>query len=148
MTAIGKPDRFYDKGGRKPQFMDLENACSFNGCHDPALVVPVLKIPVLGVAILKPYEIMIDRQVCRAHLRAFDPRQLCLGRDIRGGAKHFMRIAGVEPDFERAYIDELHIMSKEYRDHCRVLRGEANEAELDKGVGTGGGDVVLWRTGP
>jgi hypothetical protein len=105
--------------------MRLTAVCLRNGCDLPALRVPKLMIPVRGMPMLEPYDVLIELELCEAHLAALRPQDF-VTRLVRGGVKHFMRLAGVEPDFDAAYFSSLHIMSEEYRRHQKAKFGDGD----------------------
>lgn len=111
-----KPDR-----GGKP--MTLSQPCTRNGCAALAVVTPKLLVPILGHPRYRPYEVLLDLQVCVPHFRELRVEAF-LTKLVRGGCKHAMRQAGAEPDFAAARLKPLHVMSKEFLRFQKEQRGE------------------------
>lgn len=110
------------KKGRRPTFgldapmpMTIDDPCEVTGCSEVANWVPKLCVPVLGMPSYEPFEMLLPHMhLCRKHSRLVEGKMLLtkLGRDI---ATMVMGRKGALPDFARAFVRPVSIMSEEFR---------------------------------
>lgn len=101
----------------------MTERCTRNGCGQFARYAARLCIPVKGLHRFEPFTVLVGIEVCAAHFVALLPREL-LNKATEGIATEIMRKAGAAPDFAAAWLQPVHIMSKEYLTFKREQRGE------------------------
>lgn len=107
------------------RLMRITAVCVRNGCDLHALRVPRLMVPVKGLPGLEPWEVMVELELCPAHLAELEPRDY-LTPNLRGICRHIFAMAGVTPDFAAAWFDSLHIASEDYRRHQKNIHGDGD----------------------
>lgn len=109
--------------GRSPRPFIIEDPCQRNGCSLRANFAPRLLIPPRGFEGFEPWGLLIGLEVCRMHFLELRARTF-LNRAVIGIATEVMKRGGAEPDFERAYLEPVHVMASEYRKFRREQRGK------------------------